>query len=455
MVVDIVVKNCKIVGPNNIVAAGIAISKGRVVAITRDEDLPEANKVIDAEGKYVLPGLVDTHAHLSYPPEIDLATHLRAETQACAYGGITTTSNMIDIPGNLVEETKKYIDAFNKTSYVDGGLTTMMVTERDIGQCRELIELGIIGFKLLVPYKGEEAQPGIPSVDDGFIYLAMEEIAKQVKEGYKVHCRVHCENVEPFFRFKARARKQGIMPRSYNEIRPRFLEQEAMHRMIFFANVTGCPLYIVHMTIKDGIGIIAKARAEGITVIAETCPQYLVLNEDNVDMLQSKVNPPIRTKEDNEALWAAIKDGVINHVATDHAPVPKKFKTDFWTAKMGMAGAETWLPIMLSEGVNKGRITLERLVEVCCTNPAKQYGLFPEKGIIAVGSDADLVLIDLNKEATVSEKPVFSLTEYNPYAGFKFKGWPTLTMLRGAVIATNGTVIGKEGYGKYHPAKIK
>jgi dihydropyrimidinase/allantoinase len=225
--------------------------------------------------------------------------------------------------------------------------------------------------------------------------------------------------------------------------------------MIFYANVTGCPLYIVHMTIKEGVDIVARAKTEGTNVIAETCPQYLVLNENNVDMLQSKVNPPIRTKEDNEALWAAIGDGAINHVATDHAPVPKKFKTDFWTAKMGMAGAETWLPIMLSEGVNKGRITLERLVEVCCTNPAKQYGLFPEKGIIAVGSDADLVIVDLDKELTVGDKPVFSLTEYNPYAGFRFKGWPVFTMLRGAVIMEKGKVIGKEGYGKYCRAKIK
>jgi dihydroorotase-like cyclic amidohydrolase len=203
------------------------------------------------------------------------------------------------------------------------------------------------------------------------------------------------------------------------------------------------------MTIKEGVDLINKARARGVNVVTETCVQYLTLNTDTVDRVLSKVNPPIRETEDNAALWEALKEGTIDVVATDHAPVPSELKKDLWDATPGIPGAETFLPLMLSEGVNKGKISLEKLVDVCCYRPARQFGLAPRKGTLAIGSDADLVLIDLDKEAVVPQKPVYSDIDYSIIAGRKIKGWPILTMLRGRIVAQDGNVVEETAEGKY------
>jgi dihydroorotase-like cyclic amidohydrolase len=205
------------------------------------------------------------------------------------------------------------------------------------------------------------------------------------------------------------------------------------------------------MTIKEGVDLINKARAKGVNVVTETCVQYLTLNTDNVDRVLSKINPPIREPEDNNTLWQALRDGAIDVVATDHAPVPKALKTNLWDATPGIPCAEMFLPIMLSEGVNKGKISLEKLVEVCCYRPARQFGLTPRKGTLSIGSDADLVLIDLDKEAEVPQKPVYSNTDYSVFAGRKLKGWPILTMLRGRIVVQDGNVMEATGDGKYIP----
>jgi dihydropyrimidinase len=207
------------------------------------------------------------------------------------------------------------------------------------------------------------------------------------------------------------------------------------------------------MTIKEGIAPLAKARAEGVNVVAETCIQYLTANTDNVDRILSKVNPPIREPEDNRRLWEALRDGTINVVATDHAPVPKALKNNLWDATVGIPCAEMFLPLMLSEGVNKGEISLEKLVDVCCFSPASKFGLTPRKGTISIGSDADLVLIDLKKEAVIPEKPVYSNSDFSIFAGRKIKGWPILTMLGGSIVAKDGKAMGETGYGKYIPGQ--
>jgi len=454
--IDTAIKNCKVVTPEGIFSAGIGVDKEKIVAITNDEYLPQANKVIDAKGNYVIPGLVDPHEHLIPRFGMDAVTHIRNETASHALSGVTTVQTLLEGPTDLVKAGKDYIDAWEKGSYVDLCLTQFETDKNTVAQIREVMEeLGIIGFKTATAYSGAEAIPGLPSITDGVLYLTLEEVAKLYKEGYNVHVRTHCEDVDIFFVLKDKYVEKGTFPRSYHECRPSFLEEENMYRTIFLANLVGCPLYIVHVTIKEGVDILAKAGGEGKNAIGETCCQYLVLNVDNTDMVLSKVNPPIRTKEDNERLWEGIRDGVITLVGTDHSPRRKEDKQDLWTAGMGIPVIESWLPSMLSEGVNKGRISLEKLVEVCCYNPAKICGIAPEKGSIAVGSDADLVIVDLNKEATVGDKPTFGNSNFTPYAGFKFKGWPVLTMLRGKVIMEEGKVVGEPGHGRYYQAKLK
>lgn len=452
---DMAIKNCKVVSPEGVYSAAIGIKGEKIVAIAGDDELPQANKVIDAKGNYVLPGLVDAHCHLEYPYDVDIRTNIKTETQSYAFGGVTTISHMMTVPPfDLVEKFKKFVPIYEENAYIDLSISPEITMKEHIMQIRQLMELGMPTFKMQPPYKGAQARPNIPGIDDGHIYLVFESIGKLVREGYNTFCRIHCENIELFFPLMERAIAQGEEIRSWHQIRPSFIEIEAMHRYIYLASITGCPLYIVHMSIKEGVDIVAKAKAEGINVIAETCPHYLVLNVDNSDPVLSKLNPPIREKEDNKALWKGIRDGVITVVGTDHAPTRRKDKPDLLKAWMGFTGGETWLPIML-DGVNKGNISMEKLVEVCCYNPARLYGLYPRKGAIAVGSDADLVIVDLNKEATVPEVPLYSGTDLTPFAGSKFKGWPVLTILRGKVIMEDGKVVGTSGYGRFIPGKVK
>jgi D-hydantoinase len=458
MLVDTVIKGGTVVTTEGRSLAAIAIDAGKIVAVTDQGNAPQARRTIDVSGKFVLPGLVDAHMHLNYPQE-DMAKNFRSETQAAAAGGCTTVINvMIEHgSGSIVEGCEKYAIAFEKDGYVDLSLNAFVCTPGHIREMQDALNCGISSFKFLLPYKGREAMEGLPGIDDGILYLGFAEISRLVREGYRTFARVHAESIEVYFRIEDSYRERGIEPKTYTEVRPNIIEFDATQRTIAFAKETGCPVYIVHMTIKEGPPLIGRSKLDGVDIMAETCPQYLVLNTENTDKLRSKVNPPVRHREDNEALWQALKDGIIQVVGTDHAPVTEAQRgKDFWRAHVGMAGIETWLPIMLSEGVGKGRMTLERVVEVCCYNPAKKYGLTPQKGTIAVGSDADLVIVDLEKKLKVEGKNLYTQAAgfYN-YEGWEFKGWPVMTILRGNVIMEGGKVTGPPGFGKFIPVKTR
>lgn len=451
MGVNTVIKNCTIVNSYGTLHAGLAIDKGEIVAIARDQDLPAAERTIDAKGNFVIPGIVDAHVHLEWPPGVELIQNIRTETQACASSGVTTIIHLLAPADNTLRKAKEFVEVYEKNAFIDLALSARIYTREDIRQIQQSADYGIHGFKLLLPYKGPEAvwKGRVGGIDDGIVFLTLEEIARLSNQGYPVFARVHCENVEIFFKLKEKYQEQDKEPSSWNEVRPRYCEEEAMRRCIYLANITGCPLYIVHLTIKEGVDLVAKVKDEGRKVMVETCVQYLTLNTSNTDKVLCKANPPMRDKEDNERLWEGIRNGAISVVATDHAPVPRELKTSLWDALPGIPGVETFLPLMLSEGVSKGRISLEKMVEVCCYNPARIFGLFPHKGWISIGSDADLAVIDLNKEDVVNEGTLYSASHFSPFAGWKLKGWPILVMLRGKVVAENRKVIGEPGFGRY------
>jgi dihydroorotase (multifunctional complex type) len=455
MHVDTVIKNCRLVRHDGILDAGVAVDQGRVVAVAKDSELPPAKNTIDGKGNHVIPGIVDAHVHLQYPPGVDPEGNIRAETQACAAAGCTTLIHLLAPADNIKTQAQDFVALYENNAYVDLALSARIYTRENISQISELCDFGINSVKLLLPYKGSEAvwQGRVGGIDDGIVYLTFKEVARLAHEGRNVFVRVHCENVEIFLAMKDELLDQGREPGSWNEVRSRVCEQESMQKCLYLAGITGCPLYVVHLTIKEGLLLLARARAEGVNVMAETCVQYLTQNTDTVDPVLSKVNPPIREPEDNAKLWEALRNGSIDVVATDHAPVPKSMKQDFWNATVGMPGSETLLPLMLSEGVNKGRISIEKLVEVCCFSPARKFGLTPQKGILDVGGDADLVIVDLEKEAVAPQQPVYSNSDFSTVAGKKIKGWPVLTMLRGEIIARDGEVSGAKGYGRYVPGQ--
>lgn len=457
---DVVIRNAKIVNTEGITCGDIYIKGEKVAAITESGG-PQyrAKNEIDVQGQYVLPGLIDGHMHIAWPGGTDWALSMNKDTAAAAAGGVTTVIHCLfeHASGSIVEGLGKFVEVYEANAYVDLGINAAVFTLDQIAEMEDALENGVSSFKFLFPYRGREALPPLPGIDDGILYLGFEQIGKLVRKGYNTFARIHPESIEVFFRLEDRFKAMGAEPGSYTEARPNFLEVEAIQRCAVFARETGCPLFVVHMTIKEGPALIKRYQAEGLDIVAETCPQYLVLNVDNADKRLSKVNPPIRHKEDNESLWQGICNGAIDYMGTDHAPTPISMKKGdlFRDCLVGMGAVQTWLPIMLSEGVNKGRISLERLVAVTSYNVAKKYGLLPNKGRIAVGADADLVVVDLSKVKKVKVEDLYDQAGFSCYDGWELKGWPVMTMVRGSIVAQDGKVTGASGFGRFVPARMK
>jgi D-hydantoinase len=458
MAVDLVIKNGKVVTPDGIASSGIAVDGGKIVAIADEPSLPKAAETIDGAGKHILPGLIDTHVHMGGINP--LGKECRSETAAAAAGGVTTVGHFAfdhraPKPTSLgVFESQK--DAFEKNALVDGFFHALVINDESLEEIPKCPETGITSFKFLMGYKGPEVEArGITIADDGKFFKGFEIISQL---GRPVRAMVHAENAEIALMLKERLQKEGRSDfPAWNDSRPKFCEEECMQRALLLAKVAKCPLYIVHMTIGEGVDIIARAKADGIDVVAETCPQYLThTSEDPAPLFQENpalgcVNPPLRDKDSVKKLWQGIRDGWIECIGSDHAPFTLEMKGhDIWKTLPGLGNlTEMILPVMLSEGVNRGRISLEKVVEVCCYNPARVFGLAPRKGAISVGSDADLVIVDLEKRVTVTPEMLHSVADWTIYDGWKFKGWPVMTVVRGNVVVKEGEMVGEPGTGRY------
>jgi len=343
---------------------------------------------------------------------------------------------------------------------------------------------GVLGFKLFGNLKSSAVSPvspkwhariGIPVPFDDSLFFKTFQKAAEV--GPPARVDVHCENTEVAKMFERELREAGRTDiGAWAERSPGFLEAEHVYRWGYFAKVTGGAMYVYHLSSKEGLEACRELKRDPkISITVETCPQYLTRNiEDKPhgNGLLLKVNPPIRTKEHNEALWRGIQDGTIDCIGTDHvvSSLHEKLekgdtsdhrgdpKSNVWETGSGFVGVETELPIMLSEGVNKGRISFERMVEICCRNTAYSSGLYPKKGAIQVGSDADLVIVDMDKKTKVRGDKLFSYADFSIFDGMELRGWPTKTILRGEVIFNwegedldDRQVIGKHGFGRYIP----
>jgi dihydropyrimidinase/allantoinase len=256
-------------------------------------------------------------------------------------------------------------------------------------------------------------------------------------------------------KFQAEGRMDGP---AWAEARLVEAEQAAIELGINFSEATGARLHIVHMSSGIGAKLVGAAKKRGLHVTSETCPHYLMLNYQDAMTEHgafAKIAPPLRTKKDNEELWEGLQNGSVDFMATDHAPYEIETEKaaegmNIWTAFPGIPGVETLVPIIVSEGYNKGRLTLTRMVEVLSTSPAKQYGLYPKKGAMLIGSDADFTIIDLEKEWTIDQKKTYSMAKYNPLHGTQLKGKPVKTVVRGKLVYDDKEgIVGKEGYGQF------
>jgi dihydropyrimidinase len=334
-------------------------------------------------------------------------------------------------------------------AHVDGSFHAIIFTPEQIAEIGRLIEMGITSFKFLLPYQKTEALEGVGDIDEGLIYLGMREIAK-----HRALAMVHCESPDLFFRLKEELLANEPPNVHWHDARPNECEAHAIATMADLAGLADCPLYVVHVSIREGGDIIRRARDAGVRVWAETCPQYLTLTRFDTDKVWGKINPPLRGKEDVDQLWRDIGDGAFDCIGSDHCPLSPEEKGDLWTANPGMPGIETMLPLLLDRGVGAGLMTLEQLVQLCCENPARIFGIYPQKGTLQVGSDADVVIVDLEQEHTLDVAKMHDVYSYSAYDGWKLRGKPILTMVRGEVVMEDGNLTEKAGHGKFIAASL-
>ncbi|HEV8421365.1 MAG TPA: amidohydrolase family protein, partial [Actinomycetota bacterium] len=313
----------------------------------------------------------------------------------------------------------------------------------------------ITSYKFYMAYtKDEAAVFGIIAVDDAQFLEGL----RQVREvGPPAIAMVHAENMSIIHPLKARFIAEGRTDlKAWTDARPDIAEEEATRRAIWYAKELGSRLYIVHMTIGRGVQWVREAQAQEVEVIAETCPHYLVLtkyDDDKVGRL-GKVNPPLRDQASQEALWDGLRDGTVTCLGSDHSTVvPKadKLRSSIWDAVPGFPGMGMLLPIMLSEGYHKDRISLEKLSRVLSYQNARVWGLFPRKGVIQTGSDADFAVVDLEQERVVTPDYMRSHADWGLYDGWRLKGWPTMTIVRGEVVMEHDQIVGAESHGEYIP----
>lgn len=440
--VDLVIRNARLTLPEGIIRGELAVEEGRISEIAAS-GLPEADREIDAKEKIVMPGAIDVHVHFYDQYYLSREDFQNGSTAAAA-GGVTSVIMMpLDTPMLTPEAIKTIIKLGQRESLIDFALHAGNMTAESIKNIPKLASLGIKSYKAFTcaPYsvkgrKLEELMTTIKNVD-GTVF-------------------VHAEDDKVLQEQTERLLKEGRKdPLAHTESRPNEAEEKAVEKVIKLAKRTGCKLHLAHITTRQGAELVKKAKDKRMPLTAETSPHYLFFTRDDMKRLGPylKVNPALKTDEDRKALWDALAKGVIDIVATDHAPGTKEEKEvgweNIWTAQIGIPGVETVLPLMLSEGVAKGRLTLERLIDALCTKPAQTFGLYPRKGVIRKGSDADLVLVDLKKEVTITAEKLHYKVGWTPYEGVGVKGMPVMTISRGTVVAEDGDVVGKPGHGQF------
>lgn len=453
---SVLIKNGRVITAVDDYLADIFI-KNETVTLIGDKLEIEADEVIDASGKYLFPGGLDPHTHLDMPfGGTTSADDFETGTRAAAHGGTTTLIDFaIQSKGHSTLEALDtwHAKADGKTA-IDYGFH-MIVTDLEDNRVHEmkmLANAGVTSYKLFMAY------PGVLYVDDGTIYRAM----RKAGEDGTVVC-MHAENGIVIDEIVKQALAEGKTEPKYHAItRPTRMEAEGVHRAISIAEVAQVPIYIVHLSSSDALEQVMLARNRGVHAFAETCPQYLFLDDSYYDQegfegAKYVMTPALREKWNQDELWKGLKFGDLQSIATDHCPFCFKDQKmlgidDFSKIPNGSPGVENRMSLVFNGGVNSGRISLNKFVELTSTAAAKTFGLFPKKGTIAVGSDADIVIFDPNRTETISVNNTCTHhmnVDYNTYEGFEVTGFTETVLSRGKIIIDNCEYVGKKGDGHF------
>lgn len=450
---DMIIKNGTIVTASESFRADVAVADGKITQISASIPTDGCEKVIDASGKLVLPGAIDAHTHLAMPFGGTISSDgYFAGTRAAACGGTTTVFDFVlqDFNETMVDAVKRRDALCAPEAAVDYSFHVAVkdVSNGLIDTIDDCVAFGVPSFKVFMVYDF--------GVTDGVFY----QVLQKAKECGAL-IGVHAENNEMVNMFTKKFLSEGKTSAWYHYLsRPEFVEAEADERAISWAKAVDVPLYIVHLANKQGVEAVTKAKDEGLTIYAETCPQYLEFTCDvykREDGRNFVCSPPMKGEESRQALWEAIKRGDIDTVATDHCPFQSYEKDwgkdDFSKIPNGCAGIENMYPYMLS-AANKGKISFEKVVTLCSANPARIFGC-KDKGSIAVGKDADIVIYDPALDFTITNDKMHSDCDHTIWEGISLHGYPVQTYSRGKLVYDNGKFVGEKGWGKFVKCSLK
>ncbi len=451
---DTIIRNGSVVTATDTYQADVAIAGGKIAAIGADLPTQNVAKILDASGKLVLPGGIDVHTHLDMPfGGTTSADDFETGTRAAAFGGTTTLIDFaIQYKGQPLRQAfDTWMSKAASKAVCDYAFHCIMtdVSSGQLGEMNDLVREGVTSFKLFMAY------PGVFMLDDASIFKALQTTSKN---GGLI-C-MHAENGSAIDVIVQQALAEGKKAPKYHALtRPTTAEAEATSRAIALAEMAGAPIYIVHMSCNDALEKVREARDRGLPVYAETCPQYLYLSIENLDApgfegAKYVFTPPLREKWHQEKLWNGLKCDHLQVVSTDHCPFCFKEqkelgRDDFTKIPNGGPGVEHRMSLIYSGGVASGRFSANRFVELVSTTPAKLFGLYPRKGTIAVGSDADLVIFDPKRKHTISAATHHMRVDYSMFEGIQVAGMPDVVLSRGRVVVEGDKFLGRAGQGEF------
>ena len=451
---DTIIRNGSVVTATDTYVADIGIADGKIAAIGKDLPTQNSSQVLDAASKLVLPGGIDVHTHLDMPfGGTTSADDFETGTRAAAFGGTTTLIDFaIQYKGQPLRQAfETWMGKASNKAVCDYAFHCIMtdVSGGQLSEMNDLVREGVTSFKLFMAY------PGVFMLDDGSIFKALQTTSKN---GGLI-C-MHAENGSAIDVIVQQALAEGKRAPKYHALtRPTTAEAEATARAIALAEMAGAPIYIVHLSCNDALEKVREARDRGLPVYAETCPQYLYLSIENFDApgfegAKYVFTPPLREKWHQEKLWNGLKCDHLQVVSTDHCPFCFKEqkelgRDDFTKIPNGGPGIEHRMSLIYSGGVASGRFSANRFVELVSTAPAKLFGLYPRKGTVAVGSDADLVIFDARRKHTISVKTHHMRVDYSMFEGIQVTGMPDVVLSRGKVVVDGQKFLGRAGQGTF------
>jgi dihydropyrimidinase len=447
-VLDLLVKNGKIITESQVFDADIGIEDGKISEISRAIS-SGAGKTIDAQGKLVLPGLIDGHTHMEMPFMGTVTNDdFYSGTVAAACGGVTTIVDFsVQAKGDSLRNTyETWRKKADPKVCIDYSLH-MIVRDYNASirnEIKDIIKEGITSFKLFMAYKNSLY------LDDGSIFSIMEEV-----KNYGGLIGLHCENGDVIDCLVSKFLSEGkVEPEYHAKSRPNLAEAEAVNRGIRLAQISGSPMYVVHTSTRFGVEEVRTGAESGFPVYCETCPHYLVFTDEayrRPDGNRYIMSPPLRSGDDRTSLWQGLANGSVKTVGSDHACFSSAMKAqkDFSKVPNGVPGTEVILPILYSAGVTRGLLPINRLVQCTSFNPAKLFGLYPRKGTLAIGSDADIVILDPKKKMRLSVDNLHSNIDYSIYEDVTVTGYPVVTISHGRIVAQDGQIMAKAGQGQF------